>query len=1296
MAGNVKGITVEIGGDTTKLGKALTQSEKQSRTLQKELKSVNTALKFNPGNIELVTQKQKILTDQIQATKEKLDTLKAAEAQVEAQFNAGEIGEAQFREFQREIIETESKLKTYQQQLEATGRQASHLEQLTDAISQQENEVEQLKNEWKNAVLMYGENSDEANKLAKEIDELSSELKENKDKMSQLDKAADALDNSLDDVDDSTKKANDGFTVMKGALADLASKAIQEAISALKDLAQAAIDAYKEFDEGYDNLIKATGATGEAAKGLAKSYENTAKSVVGDMGDIGSAVGEVNTRFGYTGKQLEDTSVQFMKFADITGTDATDAVRLVTRAMGDAGIESSEYSSLLDELAVAGQASGVSIDKLTENIAKYGAPMRALGFDTKESIALFAQWEKTGVNTEIAFSGMKKAISNWSAEGKDARVEFRKTLDEIEATPDIASATTKAIEIFGAKAGPDLADAIKGGRFEYSEFLDLLENSTGTVTKTYEQTQSGADKIKLAIQKARVEMGSTVQELSNKYYPQIEKAIEKASQLFEKFGDYAGKALTFIVDHSKEVAIALGVIGTAISTAFVVNKITNFITNLSTLAKAVVAAAVKMGILTTATETATTATQLLALAQMALPWVALAAGVAAVVAALYIYNKRHEEAIRAENGLTEAQEETIKAVKESKEAYDEMDKARNEAMSGITAEYGYLNDLKSEYNGLIDSNGEVKEGYEDRANFIINQLASALGVERSEIEKNIDANGKLGDSIDTIIQKKQAEATLAANEDAYTKAIQNRNTALKELTDAQDTFSQAEAKYAETSRASQKVMDEYQELLRTQPQVASQYLMGNQDIITANDEAKKAYDKAKQAVEDAESTYVGYNATIQNYEGLSSAIISGDTDKIATALVNMQNNFVTAETGTKASLEKQVKTFKEQYAAMKQAVDEGMPGVTQEQVDEMANLVAKSEEELNKLAPKAETSAKKAGDAHAKGIESTGDAVKTAAEKVAKKADDGLNSADTKKTGTKKGNDYSTGVGSTAGSAEKAGKNVSNKSNTGMGSADTNATGKKKGGEFASGVDSKKSDANTAGKTLGNKAKEGAGSVSLTATGQKEGGQFVDGVNDKKKAAKTAGENLGSNAKTGAGSYSAYSPGSNFGQGFIDGMGSKLRGVIDKAKELARSAINALKERIKEGSPSKITRESGGFFGEGFILGIQDKIRGVTKAAQSMAKAALDPFDDLSSSPIFGESDFNSATFGRQLDNTFSLKSTGPDLTEIIKKLDAVTAAIVNNGDKAIVLDTGVLVGETLNKIDNGLANTYALKARGV
>lgn len=92
----------------------------------------------------------------------------------------------------------------------------------------------------------------------------------------------------------------------------------------------------------------------------------------------------------------------FLKYAKVNGTDVNTSVQLVTRAMGDAGIAAEDYGSVLDSLTVAGQKSGISVDTLATNLAKYGAPMRQLGLDTQQSIALFAGWEKAGVNTEIA------------------------------------------------------------------------------------------------------------------------------------------------------------------------------------------------------------------------------------------------------------------------------------------------------------------------------------------------------------------------------------------------------------------------------------------------------------------------------------------------------------------------------------------------------------------------------------------------------------------------------------------------------------------------------------------------------------------------------------------------------------------------------------------------------------------------------------------------------------------------------------------------------------------------------
>ena len=411
-------------------------------------------------------------------------------------------------------------------------------QKLTEKLSKQKTKQEELKTKIEAAEEAYkksteetGKNSEHSQALKEELQKLEQEYKNNE---TAIGRTETALANQTEKTDKSKVKLMEMEAELENVNEELKNHKLNEFADAcdatgqkiekfgekmkvvtqgITDIANTSIKSYNEVKTGTDAVTKATGATGETLEDLQQSYKNIASSFSAEFEDIGSTLGEVNTRFGFTGEALEDCTKKFLEFARINNTDATASVQLVSRAMGDAGIDSSEYETVLDQLTVAAQASGISIDTLAGNITKYGAPMRALGFDTQSSISIFAGWEKAGVNTEIAFSGMKTAISKWSAEGKDAKVEFGKTLDEIASCPDIASATTMAIEIFGKKAGPDLADAIQGGRFEYSDFMDLLENSKGTVETTYSNITDANDDTKIEMNNVKLaasELGSTI------------------------------------------------------------------------------------------------------------------------------------------------------------------------------------------------------------------------------------------------------------------------------------------------------------------------------------------------------------------------------------------------------------------------------------------------------------------------------------------------------------------------------------------------------------------------------------------------------------------------------------------------------------------------------------------------------------------------------------------------------------------------------------------------------------------
>lgn len=524
-----------------------------SSEFQKQMKEVTRELKLVSSECGLATEKAKLFG----STQEKLTAVqKELTAKMQAQNQMVQLYKDRITGINGEIDKQKSK------QAELTTK------------------IEDANKKYKESVEQTGKNSEESKKLKEELQGLKEEYAKNE-------KAIESSNNKL--VDANTKMNNTEVALLRNKkaleninkeidnskidkLADGFEKAGDKVTSAGKKMSvvsagivgvgTASVAAFNAVDDGADNVLKATGAVGEAAEQLEESYKNVASNIVGDFGSIGSALGEVNTRFGFTGSELEDCTEQFMKFSEITGSDATTAVQLVSRAMGDAGIESSEYGSVLDALAVAAQASGIGIDRLTENITKYGAPMRALGYDTKESIAIFASWEKAGVNTEIAFSGMKAAIGKWGKEGKDAREEFKKTIDEIAACPDIAEATSKSIEIFGQKAGPDLADAIQGGRFEFEEMLNVIQGSEGTVDNTFEGLVDGGYNAELTMQNVKLGLAEVGTIIMQTVAPIFQKLTEKLKEVTKWFAGLS--------DGTKQNILAAAGIVTAIGPVLIV------------------------------------------------------------------------------------------------------------------------------------------------------------------------------------------------------------------------------------------------------------------------------------------------------------------------------------------------------------------------------------------------------------------------------------------------------------------------------------------------------------------------------------------------------------------------------------------------------------------------------------------------------------------------------------------------------------------------------------------------------
>lgn len=473
MAGSIKGITIEIDGDTKKLSEALKEPSKASKQLKTDLKNINSALKFDTNNVDLLNQKQTILKSAISDTEKELSLLKEAQRQY---IESGkDINDSGYIQLEKEIA----------------------------AVSRT---LENLKNQQS---------------------DLSGELV--------------SFANKVNDFGSKTEALGKKFLPVTAGVAAIGT---------------AAHTAWSELDEAYDGIAAGTGATGEALERLQASFDNVYGNFPADSAEVGTAIADLNTRFGFTGEQLETASTQFLKFAQVNNTDVGTAIAKVSRAMGDAGVSSEEYGHVLDALTAASQGSGLATDVLAESLTKFGAPMRQLGFSMEESIALFSQWEKAGVNTEIAFSGMKKAISNWSAAGKDAKVEFASMMKQIEEAPDLASATTLAIEAFGQKAGPDLADAIKGGRFSIEEFTEIVAKSGGQLDDTFMAMLDPADQTAVAMNNLKLagaDLGDAIQSVLAPMLNSLAKACQGLAKWFKGLDD-----------DQKELIVKLGLVAAAI------------------------------------------------------------------------------------------------------------------------------------------------------------------------------------------------------------------------------------------------------------------------------------------------------------------------------------------------------------------------------------------------------------------------------------------------------------------------------------------------------------------------------------------------------------------------------------------------------------------------------------------------------------------------------------------------------------------------------------------------------------
>jgi phage-related minor tail protein len=1043
------------------------------------------------------------------------------------------------------------------------------LKQLNTTLTSQKTQLSLLESELKATTAEYGENSSAADNVRIKINnqkaaianteaQIESYNQDLKDVENTTDDFANELDdaeNEIEDTTSATAEMSEGFTVAKGVMADLIASGIKACVSALKELAEGAYEAYESFDEGQDIIVAKTGATGEALEELTDTYVSVMNSVITESDNAGNAIGTVATKFNLTGTELEELSTKFIKYAELNNTDVVTSINNVQSACAAWGIEAENAGDLLDLLNATGQETGASVDSLASSLTTNAASLKDMNLNIEESVAFLGDLETSGVDSSTVMAALKKALANAASEGKTTSEALAELQDAMESSDTQAEATVEAMELFGTKAGPAIAEACKSGRLNFTDLGKSMTDYIGNVDDTYEATQDGADKIKLAWQGMKTEVGALVGSILDDYAPDIEDILDEikegATSLLETVKqngpqiketlssviEWLKSSITWLIENFEGISTVVQAVGTVLVATFAVTKIVEFVTTISTMISTFAA-------LKTATEAAETAQLLLNAAQLASPIGLVTAAVAGLAAGIIYLASQSEEYIAIEANLTESEQAEIDKVIELNNAYKDMLTSRDASVNAITEEYGYYAQLADELESIVDENGSVQESYEERANFIVTTLNEAVGTELELIDGVVQNYESEKEAIYDVIETKKANAILTANEEAYTTAIQNQNEALQDVVETSNLYYEKKAELSdleeEYNTALNMTANEYAEINGLMPDMSynSELLAEYQSELAEEvTSCKMAVGEAHVAMDKATETYENYETTIKNYEGLSSAIISGDCTKISAALDSMVNNFKTAETSTKATLEQQVTDYETNYNALRTAIQNGSPYVTQDMVDQAKSMVDAAKAELDKLPDEASESANNAANAYTSNL----------------------------------GSDYNKGQAASSASGLRDSANSGLAPNGEEKSAADNFT---KG--YLDSITGKYTDASEKGKRLSSSA--------------------VSGLN------------------TGQDSHSpstyTTTSGENFGQGYINGMDNKSSSIYQKAYALAQKALAGLNAGQKSSSPSKLTKISGGWFGEGYSEGMLDTAKDVVAAATTLAVSAVASLSD--------------------------------------------------------------------------------------
>lgn len=882
---NIKGIIVEIGGDTSGLQNALKKVNSNTASLSKELKGINSLLKLDPKNTELLSQKQTVLKQNIEQTSKKLEELRKAQEMADDTIaSGGKISEENYRNLQREIINTENKLKNLQVEASKWTTAGRSIEEFGNKVTNISNKIDRMGTTLITRLTLP---------IAAIATGLVSSAKEFETAFTGVEKTVDGTATQMANLKQGIKDMSEEIPSSTTEIAAVAEAAGQLGI---------ATDDVLSFTKVMIDLGNSTNLSAEEAASALAKFANVTKMSANDYDKLGSTIVALGNNFATTEADIVSMATNLASTGELAGLSQPQILALAT-AMSSVGIEAeaggSAMSKLLKKIQVAVETGGQDLTNFS----------KIAGMSTSEFKKAFEQ-DAVG-----ALSSFISGLNNTERNGKSAI----SILNDMGLTEVRLSNTVLSL----ANASDIMSGAVEMAGEAWEENTAL----TNEADKRYQTLDSRLEMAKNKIKNVATSTG-------DKLTPTLNKLLDKVDGLIDKFGDLNEEETTNIIKTAGLVAA----IGPAVKILGTLGKTVG--TGIKTVGSFSQAVALMGKTSTDAFNKASSGTQTLA---KGLTFLTSPAGLATIAitatagALIYFATKQTEAQKKAK--------EFAEEMANSKQSLEEYNQNIDKTTSANLAQIDSASKLKDELVTLVDENGKVKEGYESRVDFILNQLNEALGKEYKLNGNVIESYQNLRDEIDATIEKKKAEIQLNAEEEKYRDAISNQKQAVEDLKTAHEdlgtTIEEAKQKYQDYTDAVSKAQEE-----------------GDMDsqikLVQQSKEMEALRDKIN-AYEDAEWRVKDYTEKVKKYEEDYAKFTEGKYSEIGNTIK------ASTEDWTTKALEEIIKSIGEQGNAMQQYKqiyeDTGnqvalqLSQQAQQNLDNLTQELVKRTQTLNELGP---------------------------------------------------------------------------------------------------------------------------------------------------------------------------------------------------------------------------------------------------------------------------------------------------------------------------------------------------------